>query len=76
MKKKSLKGLKLNKKNISNLSQEQVTGGLPSKYCTIGCTDGCTPAQTIWNCTRGNCTGDCDNGWSYICSLICPDDNK
>jgi hypothetical protein len=57
MKKKKLKGLRLNKKSISKLHQEQVGGGF-----TEGCTDGCTPFQSEWNCTDGNCTGDCGNG--------------
>ena len=68
MKKKKLKGLNLNKKSISNLDGNQVNGG----GFTQGCTDGCTPLQTAWNCSRGNCTGDCDNGATYICSNICP----
>ena len=67
MKKKNLKGLQLNKKEISNLTKVSVSGG-----ATIGCTDGCSPLQTIWNCTRANCTADCTDGATYICSDICP----
>lgn len=69
MKKKNLKGLSLNKKSISNLNEEQIKGG----RFTRGCTDGCTPLQTAWNCSAGNCTGDCSGGASYIC-LCTPDD--
>ncbi|MGH1386252.1 hypothetical protein [Kordia sp.] len=58
MKRKSLQGLRLKKENISNLSKEELTGGA----ITGGCSDGCTPFQSAWNCTRGNCTGDCENG--------------
>ncbi|MEM6686109.1 MAG: hypothetical protein AAF617_10025 [Bacteroidota bacterium] len=67
MKKKKLTGLRLNKKEISNLNEVAVTGGR-----TIGCTDGCSPLQTLWNCTRGGCTNDCEDGATYICSMICP----
>ena len=74
MKKKKLKGLKLNKKSISNLDSNQINGGemIGDGNFTIGCTDGCTIFQTAWNCTRGNCTGDCDGGATYICTdLLC-----
>jgi hypothetical protein len=67
MKKKNLKGLHLNKKEISNLTKVSANGG-----ATVGCTDGCSPVQTLWNCTRGNCTNDCTDGATYICSMICP----
>ncbi len=72
MKKKNLKNLSLNKKSVSNLNEDLITGGDVSigKF-TLGCTDGCTPFQTAWNCSRGNCTGDCDGGASYICSDVC-----
>jgi hypothetical protein len=62
MKKKTLKGLRLNKKNISRLNQEDVMGGFTLGQCTTGCTDGCTPFQSLLNCTEANCTGDCGNG--------------
>lgn len=77
MKKQKIKGLSLNKKSISKLNKDNVQGGGLSDYCTFGCTDGCTPAQTAWNCTRGNCTGDCGHGFSYICSKMvgCVDGN-
>jgi len=61
MKKKNLKGLKLNKKEISNLTETTISGGF-----TGGCTDGCTPFQSATNCTKQNCTDDCDNG-SFTC---------
>ncbi|QHI35830.1 hypothetical protein IMCC3317_11780 [Kordia antarctica] len=66
MKKKHLKGLALNKKSVSDLSPQNVVGG---KF-TGGCTDGCTPYQTVWNCTRGgDCSADCNNGNSNICPV-------
>ena len=66
MKKKSFKGLSLNKKSVSNLNPENITGG----GFTAGCTDGCTPYQTAWNCTRGgDCTADCTGGNN---SNLCP----
>ncbi|WP_298515527.1 hypothetical protein [uncultured Kordia sp.] len=69
MKKKNLRGLRLQKKNISNLNQESVTGGFTRGGCTTGCSDGCTPFQSNWNCTEGNCTGDCGNGLSLNINL-------
>ncbi|MGH1385717.1 class I lanthipeptide [Kordia sp.] len=63
MKKKDLKGLSLNKKLISNLNEEQLKGGI---RFTRGCTDGCTPIQTAWNCTRTNCSDDCGGGISLL----------
>jgi len=67
MKKKNLKGLSLNKKSVSNLNTNDLVGG----GFTAGCTDGCTPFQTEWNCTRvgGNCTADCDLGNSNLCPI-------
>lgn len=58
MKKRKLGKLSINKKSISDLNREIVNGGLFS----TGCSDGCTPFQTAFNCTLGNCTGDCGNG--------------
>lgn len=68
MKKQKMKGLSLNKKSISNLNKDEVKGGAWTRYCTYGCTDGCTIAQTFWNCTRGNCTADCTDGITWLCS--------
>lgn len=65
MKKKTLTGLALNKKSISNLNKETINGGGFSD----GCTDGCTPAQTWLNCTRANCTNDCTGGISILCPM-------
>jgi hypothetical protein len=64
MKKKDLKGLALNKKSVSNLNPQEINGG----RFTRGCTDGCTPLQTAWNCSHGGCTNDCGGGASYICT--------
>ncbi|MGH1387984.1 hypothetical protein [Kordia sp.] len=59
MKKQKLKNLNLNKKSISNLNHHAINGG--AQGFTAGCTDGCGSAggATLWNCTEGNCTGDC-----------------
>ncbi|WP_420574002.1 hypothetical protein [Kordia sp.] len=66
MKKQNLKGLSLNKKSVSNLNQQHVKGG----GITDGCSDGCTPFQTAWNCTKGaDCTADCNNGNSNLCPI-------
>ena len=66
MKKKTLKGLELNKKSISNLNGDAITGGRFSD----GCTDGCTPFQTALNCTRADCSADCTGGNSNICDTL------
>ncbi|WP_046755105.1 class I lanthipeptide [Kordia jejudonensis] len=66
MKKKALTGLELNKKSISNLNSDAINGGGFSD----GCTDGCTPAQTWFNCTQANCTADCTGGVSRICDTL------
>ncbi|MEM6720357.1 MAG: hypothetical protein AAF611_13615 [Bacteroidota bacterium] len=66
MKKKNLKGLSLNKKLISNLNKDEVMGG---KF-TTGCTDGCTPIQTAWNCTRTECSQDCTGGASFLPACV------
>lgn len=65
MKKKTLKGLELNKKSISNLNAEVVGGKFSG-----GCTDGCTPFQTALNCSKGNCSQDCANGSTPFCVPI------
>jgi hypothetical protein len=69
MKKQKMKGLSLNKKSISQLNQDKLQGG-GSQYCTFGCTDGCSITQTLWNCTRGNCTADCTGGITWLCSAL------
>ncbi len=54
MKKKKLNlKLDLSKKVVSNLNS--IKGG----YWSQGCTDGCSPYATFYNCTRGDCTNDC-----------------
>jgi len=55
MKKRKLGKLSINKKSISDLNREIVNGGLFS----TGCSDGCTPFQTAFNCTGdyGNRSG-------------------
>ncbi len=59
-KKKVTVKLNLNKKAISNLNSRTVNGG----WFTTGCSDGCTPVQTAWNCTGTFCSNDCNNGVS------------
>ena len=66
MKKKDLKGLKLNKKLISSLNKKQTVGG----SATDGCTDGCSPLRTLWNCTKANCTADCPLNSREQCSNL------
>ena len=71
MKKKNFKNkLNLNKKAVSNLNDKIVGGGWSQ-----GCTDGCTPAQSLGNCTQANCTNDCTGGATnhQICTE--PSDN-
>ncbi|WP_340202245.1 hypothetical protein [Ascidiimonas sp. W6] len=66
MKKKKISSkLNLNKKSISNLSNQIVGGGWSD-----GCTDGCTPAQSYGNCTNANCSNDCTGGasWHELCT--------
>ena len=55
MKKKDFNSkLKLSKNVVSNLNE--IEGG---RLITGGCTDGCSPLQTVWNCTKDNCSADC-----------------
>ena len=61
MKKKDFNSkLKLSKNVVSNLTN--VKGG---RLITGGCTDGCSPLQTAWNCTQTNCSADCPPAPSY-----------
>jgi len=56
-KKKFNKKLSLNKETISNLND--VKGG----WFTGGCTDGCGGSVMYcsqWNCTKQDCTADCN----------------
>ncbi|MGH1387985.1 class I lanthipeptide [Kordia sp.] len=80
MKKQKLKNLSLNKKSISNLSNTQIKGGLPgwltfAAGCSDGCSDGCgSLGATLWNCTEGNCSADCDTfacDTGFLCTS-CP----
>ncbi|WP_298417951.1 hypothetical protein [uncultured Kordia sp.] len=55
MKKRNFKSkLHLSKKIVSNLTK--VHGG---KVITGGCSDGCSPIHSLWNCSKQNCTADC-----------------
>lgn len=55
MKKKKLKSLALRKESISELNFNAINGGA----FTSGCTDGCGPFGSYWNCTETGCTRDC-----------------
>ncbi|UCS92404.1 class I lanthipeptide [Echinicola marina] len=53
--------LSLGKKTIAKLGRNemsQIQGGA----FTDGCTDGCGPLQTAWNCTYQDCTVNCTTG--------------
>lgn len=67
--KKVNKKLSLSKKIISDL--DSVKGG----NFTGGCTDGCSPFATAWNCTNGGCTNDCEDSVDVLLSQTptCPD---
>jgi len=59
--------LQLNKEKITELNNQemnQVNGGF-----TGGCTDGCGPFHSKWNCTRQDCTADCPVMSSKV---VCP----
>ena len=68
---KKIKKLSLNKEVIANLDQlesSNIKGGFSG-----GCTDGCTGsfvACSAWNCSKGNCTDDCDT--LMICASWSP----
>ncbi|XLS30235.1 class I lanthipeptide [Flavobacteriaceae bacterium M23B6Z8] len=59
--------LMLNKKAISSLNKDNINGG----FFTTGCSDGCSPAQTQFNCTNGACSKDCHQGVSdpRVCTM-------
>jgi len=63
MKKKKVKNLSLSRNTISNLSHTlggHHDGGVND--FSGGCTDGCGPFGSYWNCTKGGrCTSDCSN---------------
>ncbi|AXG72187.1 hypothetical protein KORDIASMS9_04455 [Kordia sp. SMS9] len=65
MKKKKLKKIALNKKVVSRLNSDQIKGGE-----TQGCSDGCSLFQTVMRCTQADCTSDCTDGLSWLCSFI------
>ena len=55
MKKKKLNlKLDLSKQVVSNLNTIKGGGSF-----SAGCTDGCSPARTMTNCTDADCTKDC-----------------
>ena len=59
--------LSLGKRTISKLESvemRQIAGGA----FTDGCTDGCGPLQSAYNCSLANCTADCP------VSRMCPTD--
>ena len=81
-----MKKLQLNKHGIAILkdcSMNNIKAGLNAGNTnngkkdpygmTSGCTDGCTPFKTAWNCTQKECSHDClPNNYSkatdcYMC---------
>jgi len=59
-----MKKLTLKKELVANLNNEHLTsvvgGGFWSAGgCSGGCSDGCWTLQTLWNCTKADCTGNC-----------------
>jgi len=64
------KKLKLNKETIAKLNSEsmaQVKGGVilnnnafKQPFITSGCTDGCGTFHSAWNCTKNQCSADCN----------------
>ena len=53
-----MKKLKLNKEVITNL--DSVRGGKAKQgFWTTGCSDGCSLLQTVFRCTKADCTADC-----------------
>jgi len=77
-----MKKLQLNKQLITNL--DQIKGGGLNKnndlnhtgrgtwwscdQCTNGCTDGCGPLRSMWNCTKADCTNNCPKPSKAICT--------
>lgn len=71
MEKKIIK-IKLNKKLVANLNNNQIGDIYGGEGRTAGCTDGCTSTesiQTAFNCTKANCTDDCSCNYS-LCITI------
>ncbi len=87
MKKKKIQKLRLGKETIMNLDQPmtgQVLGGRIANMeqgfaafptwdgnCTQGCTDGCSPLQTRWNCSAAGCTNNCTDRGASCLSANC-----
>jgi len=70
-----MKKLKLNKETIS-----QIYGGKPSgnmgiltlgRTCSAGCTDGCGPLESWFNCTKADCTNNCFTNPPSKCFIMC-----
>ncbi|WP_312793481.1 class I lanthipeptide [Sphingobacterium sp.] len=56
--------------NLSEAQSKDVKGA--GVAFTDGCTDGCTPLATQWNCTYGGCTNNCSGNWGCFTSDNCP----
>ena len=65
MKKRKFKKILLRKESISNLNSDRIKGGN-----TQGCSDGCSIFQTVLRCTQADCSADCTDGLSWLCSFI------
>lgn len=65
--------LQLNKQKVASLTNDQIEGvnggqgvlqQAPGNAAwSAGCTDGCSPAGSFWNCTKANCSADCSGGF-------------
>ena len=55
----------LRKEVISDLNKQQISGGQ-----TSGCSDGCSVFQTVLFCTQADCSADCNDGITWLCSFI------
>lgn len=65
------KMLSLNKLTVRNITNGNGPGQFPSGGCTDGCGGSGMPLNTMYNCTKGGCTGDCAPGDKSSC--VCPE---
>ena len=45
--------------NTKTIKGGDLTSVVTCGHCTAGCSDGCSPLQTAWNCTLADCSADC-----------------
>jgi hypothetical protein len=84
---KIIKKLHLSKEIITFLDKKELNsvrgGGYADDYeddytydvFTSGCTDGCSPSPTVWRCTKGDCSEDCNSIITCLPSDPCSDIN-